>query len=75
MCHVRIDWIPVDVGDHTRWTSSAEYFLDLGVKNVVITLGEKGAYYSNEVGSGYVEAEKDCTVLDTSGAGCVTCRM
>ena len=63
---------PLDVEDHTRWTSIAEYFLDLGVKNVVITLGEKGAYYSSEVGSGYVEAEKNCTVLDTSGAGCVT---
>lgn len=66
---------PVNVEDHTRWTSIAEYFLDLGVKNVVITLGEKGACYSNEVGSGYVEAEKNCTVLDTSGAGCVARRM
>ena len=66
---------PVDIEDHTRWTSIAEYFFDLGVKNVVITLGEKGAYYSNEVGSGYVKAEKNCTVVDTSGAGCVTRRM
>ena len=66
---------PVNVEDHTRWTSNAECFLQLGVKNVVITLGEKGVYYSNEVGSGSVEAEKNCTVLHTSGAGCVTCRM
>ena len=62
---------PADVEDHTRWTSIAEYFLDLGVKNVVMTLGEKGAYYSNKIGSGYVEAKENCTVLDTSGAGCV----
>lgn len=63
---------PEDIEKQTGWTSVAEYFLNLGVKNVVITLGEKGAYYSNESGSGYVEAEKNCTVLDTSGAGCVS---
>lgn len=52
------------------WTNVANYFHELGVKNVVITLGEKGAFYSNEKsGTGYVEAEKNCTVLDTSGAG------
>lgn len=66
---------PVDFGDHTRWTSIAECFLYLGVKNVEINLGEKGVYYSNEVVSGCVEAEKNCTILHTSGAGCVTCRM
>ena len=66
---------PDDIEDHNRWTSIADYFLNLGVKNVVITLGEKGAYYSNEFISGYVEAEKNCTVLDTSGAGCVTLRI
>ena len=66
---------PVDIEDHTRWNSIAEYFFDLGVKNVVISLGEKGAYYSNKFGSGYVEAGKNCTVVDTLGAGCVTRRM
>ena len=65
---------PVDIEDHTRWTSIAVYFLDLGVKNVVITLGEKGADCSDEVGS-CVEAEKNCAVVDTSGGGCVICRM
>lgn len=62
---------PDDIVNQTGWASVAEYFLNLGVKNVVVTLGDKGAYYSNEFGSGYVEAEKNCTVLDTSGAGCV----
>lgn len=62
---------PDDIVNQTGWTSVAEYFLKLGVKNVVVTLGEKGAYYENESGSGHVEAEKNCTILDTSGAGCV----
>ncbi len=60
-----------DIEYQTGWTNVADYFLNLGVKNVVITLGEKGAFYSNESGSGYVEVEKNCTVLDTSGAGYV----
>jgi pfkB family carbohydrate kinase len=40
------------------------------VKNVVVTLGAKDAYYSNRIGDGgYVEAEKDVTVVDATGAG------
>lgn len=62
---------PEDIKTQSGWAQIADYFHDLGVKNVVITLGEKGAYYSNESGAGYVEAEKNCTVLDTSGAGSV----
>ena len=62
---------PEDIKTQSGWAQTADYFHDLGVKNVVITLGEKGAYYSNESGAGYVEAEKNCTVLDTSGAGSV----
>ena len=66
---------PVDIEDDSRWPSIADYFLNLGVENVVITLGENGAYYSNESSRGYVEADKNCTVLDTSGAGYVTLPM
>lgn len=66
---------PDDIQNQTGWSDIAEYFFNLGVKNVVVTLGEKGAYYSNEFGSGYVEAEKNCTVIDTSGAGCVPRRL
>jgi ribokinase len=62
---------PDDLENQTGWSNVAEYFLSLRVKNVVVTLGEKGAYYSNESGSSYVEAENNCTVLDTCGAGCV----
>ena len=63
-----------DIEDKTGWKSVADYFLTLGVRNIVVTLGEKGAYFSNESGDGYVDAEKNCTVVDTSGAGCVPCR-
>ena len=59
---------PDDIGSQTEWSKVAEYFLNLGVRNVVITLGEKGAYYFIKSGSGYVPAEKNCTVLNTSGA-------
>ena len=60
---------PDDIENQTGWTRVAEYFLRFGVKNVVVTLGEKGAYYATESTSGMVDAEKTCTVCDTSGAG------
>ena len=60
---------PDDIENQTGWTRVADYFLGLGVKNVVVTLGEKGAYYATESTSGMVDAEKTCTVRDTSGAG------
>ena len=66
------DCLSEDSKNQAEWSQTAEYFHNLGVKNLVITLGEKGAYYSNESEAGYVEAEKNCTVLDTSGAGSVT---
>lgn len=62
---------PKDMQNQTGWATVTKHFLNLGVKNVVVTLGQKGAFYSNVSGSGYVEAEKNCTVIDTSGAGCV----
>ena len=63
---------PDDIESQTGWTRVAEYFLQLGVKNVVVTLGEKGAYYATESTSGMVDAEKCSTVCDTSGAGYTT---
>ena len=45
-------------------------FLNMGVKNVVVTLGANGAYYSNRIGYGaHVEAEKNIDVKDATGAG------
>ena len=52
-----------------EWEGIADHFYGLGVKNFVITLGANGAYYRNEFTDGKVEAEKNCSVVDTSGAG------
>lgn len=60
-----------DIGNQTGRTKVAESFHELGVKNVVITLGAQGAYYSNDGARGHVDAEKNCSVMDTSGAGWV----
>ncbi|KAF4781106.1 putative ribokinase protein [Colletotrichum scovillei] len=47
---------------------AAKRFLNLGVQNVVITLGAKGAYYANAKVSGLC-AGYAVPVLDTNGAG------
>jgi len=59
-----------DLTNLAGWASVTDEFLLKGAKNVVVTLGAQGAYYSNTVGhGGYVEAEKDLPVVDTTGAG------
>jgi ribokinase len=50
------------------WSIIAQEFLNWGVKNVVITLGAKGAYYANATGHGHCPAYK-VKVVDTTGAG------
>lgn len=52
------------------WGSITDRFLQKGVKNVVVTLGEKGAYASRKLGGGLmIEANKDVKVVDTTAAG------
>lgn len=59
-----------DVISNKDWSFVADKFLRKGVKNVVITLGAKGAYASRKSGQGiFVEAEKGVKVLDTTAAG------
>ncbi|WP_440618605.1 ribokinase [Candidatus Pelagibacter sp. HIMB1493] len=49
---------------------AAKEFLKKGVKNIIITLGEKGVYYSNGKEDYFVEACKlKNNVVDTTGAG------
>ncbi|WP_440654468.1 ribokinase [Candidatus Pelagibacter sp. HIMB1506] len=49
---------------------AAKQFLNKGVKNIIITLGEKGVYYSNGKEDYFVEACKlKNNVVDTTGAG------
>ena len=52
------------------WETITAEFLSKGVKNVVITLGAKGAFYASSKGkSGFVPAEKVKKVVDTTAAG------
>lgn len=60
--------LELDEYDEAAWPVVAQKFLSLGVKNVVLTLGEKGALYANETGMKRVPAYK-VNVVDTTGAG------
>lgn len=52
------------------WDDGAQYFLRQGVKNVVITLADKGAYYATNTGEkNLVYAEKNVNIVDVTGAG------
>ena len=62
----RTEWLD----DEKSWARAAEDFITMGAKNVVITLGAKGAYYSTSLGGrGHVRAEPNIKVKDTTGAG------
>jgi len=54
--------------DDFPWEVIAKEFLEKGVRNVIITLGSKGAFWASGGGSGYVKAEK-VEVVDTTAAG------
>ncbi|MBI5974844.1 ribokinase [Staphylococcus canis] len=58
--------IPVE--DDASMKQNAEYFLDLGIQVVLITLGERGTYYATKDTSGLVEAYQ-VKVVDTTAAG------
>lgn len=47
---------------------AGKYFIDLGVKNVFITLDEDGIYYNNGVEEGKLKAN-DVDVVNVTGAG------
>lgn len=48
----------VPVTDEKSMAQNADYFLSLGAKVVIITLGEQGTYYAVENDSGLVPAQK-----------------
>jgi ribokinase len=57
-------------GNGEKRYSCAERFVGMGVKNVVLTLGDKGVFYLTARGeSGLVPAVKGVVVVDTTGAG------
>ena len=50
--------------------NAAKEFLNMGVKNIVITLGDKGVYFENKNENYFIEAFKlNENVIDTTGAG------
>ena len=50
--------------------NAAADFLNMGVKNIIITLGEKGSYFANENEDYFINAFKlKNEVVDTTGAG------
>ncbi len=55
---------------HTEPSEIADFYLNLGVKNVIVKLGTKGAYYKTSNGQeGTVSGFKVEKVVDTVGAG------
>lgn len=55
---------------HTEPSDIAEFYLNLGVKNVIVKVGSKGAYYkTNDGKEGFVNGFKVEKVVDTVGAG------
>jgi len=58
----------VEVTDEVSASKAADILLQKGVENVIITLGEKGAYFKNR-NEELIVAAKKVAVIDTTAAG------
>ncbi|MDG0841871.1 ribokinase [Staphylococcus equorum] len=58
----------IAVTDRASMHQNAEYFLSLGMKVVIITLGEQGTYYATENTAGLIPSFK-VKAVDTTAAG------
>jgi ribokinase len=58
----------IEVTDEASMDANAKKFREMGVKNLIITVGSKGAYYATEQASGFVPAFK-VKAVDTTAAG------
>lgn len=58
----------IAVTDEASMEENARKFRELGVQNLIITVGERGAYYSTIHGDGFVPAYK-VNAVDTTAAG------
>lgn len=58
----------IEVTDVASMDANAEKFRAMGVKNLIITVGSKGAYYNTAAASGFVPAFK-VKAVDTTAAG------
>ncbi|QBO35283.1 ribokinase [Periweissella cryptocerci] len=58
----------IEVTDDASMEANARKFRELGVPNLIITVGARGAYYSTVNGAGFVDAFK-VNAVDTTAAG------
>lgn len=58
----------IAVTDEASMEENARKFRELGVQNLIITVGERGAYYSTVHGAGFIPAFK-VKAIDTTAAG------
>lgn len=58
----------IPVTDRSSMHQNAEYFLSLGMKVVIITLGEQGTYYATANSAGLISSFK-VKAVDTTAAG------
>jgi len=58
----------IEVKDDESIKEAAEVLLDKGVRNVIITLGARGAYFKNEYQSFFIDAPQ-VEAIDTTAAG------
>ena len=58
----------IKISDENDARKSANRLIKMGIKNVIITLGEKGVFYSNGKDEIYIKARK-VKAIDTTGAG------
>ncbi len=58
----------VKINNENDAKKSAKKLIEMGIKNVIITLGEKGLFYSNGKDEIYLGAS-NVKVIDTTGAG------
>lgn len=63
--------IPKDLPTEDAMLEACTYFMERGVKHVVITLGARGSFYATDGAHGLVEAVfvPDKDIKDTTGAG------
>ncbi|KAI9744370.1 MAG: hypothetical protein M1818_001899 [Claussenomyces sp. TS43310] len=67
LSHLKLEEVELESMD---WGAVTDAFLRKGVKNVIVTLGSKGAYFSNAAGKGgMASAAKVQKVVDTTAAG------
>ena len=58
----------IKIHDENDASKSAKKLINMGIKNVIITLGEKGLLYSDGKEEIYIKATQD-KAIDTTGAG------